>query len=96
MNYAISPPLCRASDPLVSFQAADSIQDIKRTHEKLILRALIYYGPMGVDGIAAHCDLLPHAVGKRMRELEANAYIQLTGKLVKSDSGRIQRQWEAM
>jgi len=55
MNYAISHPLCRASDPLVSFQAADSIQDIKR-----------------------------------------NAYIQLTGKLVKSDSGRIQRQWEAM
>jgi predicted ArsR family transcriptional regulator len=76
--------------------AADATLTFKRSQERLIVSALREYGSMGVDAIAAHCGLLPHAVGKRMMALEANAYIRLTGKLVKSDSGRMQREWESV
>jgi predicted ArsR family transcriptional regulator len=76
--------------------AADSVKALKRTNERLIVFALRLHGPMGVDAIAARCGLSGHAVGKRIAALEANAYIRLTGELVKSDSGRMQREWEAI
>lgn len=89
-------PLCRANDPITSFMAADSVKQFAHSHEVLIMDALLTRGPAGVDSIAACCGLSAHAVGKRMRALEANAYIRLTGEMVKSDSGRMQREWEAI
>ena len=80
MNFDLNPPLCRATDPIESFQAADLI----KTHERLIVSVLEQYGPAGVDGIAWRCKLSAHAIGKR---------IALTGRSVKSDSGRSQREW---
>jgi predicted ArsR family transcriptional regulator len=92
----MNTPLCRASDPITSFMAADRVKEFKHSHEVLIMDTLLNHGPAGVDAIAAHCGLLPHAVGKRIAALEAGEYIRQTGKLVKSDSGRMQREWESV
>lgn len=93
MNHSA---LCRSSDPLTSFEAADAAKRLIRTHERLIVAALEQYGAMGVDAIAARCGLEPHAVGKRMKALESNQRVRLTGQVVKSSSGRNQREWSAM
>lgn len=88
-------PLCRANDPLTSFQAADAAKTLIKTHERQILWALRLHGAGGVDRIAFLVDLEPHAVGKRIKALEDSGLIELTGKTVKSDSGRKQREWMA-
>ena len=93
MNYALNTPLCRASDPLTSFESADSAKQFIRTHENLILRTLSYHGPKGVDAISALSGLELHAVSRRMKRLEATGRAALTGRIVKSDSGRSQREW---
>lgn len=95
MTHA-TQPLCRSSDPLTSYQAADAAKQLIRTHERLIVAALEQYGAMGVDAIAARCGLEPHAVGKRMHALEINLSVRLTGQVVKSGSGRNQREWSAL
>ena len=89
-------PLARGSDPLTSFQAADSIKLFKRSHEQRIVRILKLCGPMGVDSIASSVLLEPHAVGKRMKALHERGEVALTGRTVKSDSGRNQREWMAV
>lgn len=86
-------PLCRASDPIESFQAADQAADLIKTHERLIVSVLEQYGPAGVDGIASRCKLSAHAIGKRMKQLHDDGRVALTGQSVKSDSGRAQREW---
>lgn len=96
MNYTLQQPLCRGNDPLTSFEAADAAKELIKTHERLIVSVLAEHGPLGVDGIAARCSLEPHAVGKRMIGLERNVYVRLTGEYVTGQSGRRQRQWEAM
>ena len=50
---------------------------------------------MGVDAIGFYAGLEPHAVGKRMNKLEFEGLVKLTGKTVKSESGRNQREWMA-
>ncbi len=92
----ISAHLSRSSDPLTSFQAADAAKEHIKTHELQILAVLRLHGPQGVDGIAAFSFLEPHAVGKRMCALKDNSLIELTGKTVKGDSGRNQREWKAV
>jgi len=53
MNYAIESPLCRASDPIESYQSADAAKELIRTHERLIVSVLAEHGALGVDAIAA-------------------------------------------
>ena len=89
-------PLARGNDPITSFQAADSAKAFIRTHEELIVATLSRYGAMGVDFIASFSNLEPHAVGKRMSALHKRGEIALTGRTVKSDSGRDQREWRAV
>lgn len=86
-------PLCRASDPIESFIAADQAADLIKTHERLIVSVLAEHGALGVDGIAGRCKLSAHAVGKRMKQLHDDGRVALTGHSVKSDSGRAQREW---
>lgn len=88
--------LCRASDPIESFMAADQAADLIKTHERLIVSVLAEHGALGVDGIARRCKLSAHAVGKRMVALHRAGRIALTGRSVKSDSGRAQREWRAV
>lgn len=89
-------PLARGNDPLTSFQAADSAKAFIRTHERDIVNALKSLGAMGVDEIAESIALYPHAVGKRMTALHKRGEVELTGRTVKSSSGRNQREWMAV
>ena len=89
-------PLARGNDPLTSFQAADSAKAFIRSHEAKIIEALSANGAMGVDVIAWHTGLEPHAAGKRMKALHDRGEVELTGFMVKSGSGRDQREWQAV
>ena len=91
----MTQPLARGNDPLTSFQAADSAKEFISSHEFRILVHLTRHGSMGVDAIAACAGLEPHAVGKRMTALHKRGEVALTGRTVKSDSGRNQREWAA-
>ena len=88
-------PLARGNDPITSFQAADSAKAFIRSHEAKIIETLSANGAMGVDVIALHTGLKPHAVGKRMKALHDRGEVELTGFMVKGDSGRDQREWVA-
>jgi len=87
-------PLCRSSDPIESFQAADRVHEFKGADHKAIVYALKTFGPRGADQIGAIVDRPGHAVGKRLKELHTLGQIELTGRSVKSDSGRMQREWK--
>ena len=93
MNYDLHPPLCRASDPLTSFEAADSARRFKESDKTLIIKTLSYHGPCGVDRIGALCGRPGHAIGKRMKELRELGQVEKTGRDVKSDSGNDQAEW---
>ncbi len=83
----------RATDPITSFQAADSIKDIAKMHSDVIIAGLKRFGPMGKDQIANNTGLQPNQVSRRLSELEEIGLIELTGKKVKSNSGREEREW---
>lgn len=87
-------PLCRATDPVESFMAADQAVDLIKSHERLIAAALEQHGPGSVDAIARLCKLTGYAVGKRVTALHTSGRIELTGRSVKSDAGRSQREWK--
>lgn len=92
----LSLPLCRASDPITSFEAADSAREFRRSQERSIVNVLGVIGPSGVDDIAYNCGLQPHAVGKRVTKLGRDGLIELTGEYVTSRSGHRQRQWRVV
>ena len=96
IQHILNDRLARSSDPITSFMAADSAQAFIRTHEDKILAALFSCGAAGVDQIAWIADLEPHATGKRLAKLERNGLVRLTGNTVRSNSGRQQREWEAV
>lgn len=96
MNYDLQMPLCRASDPLTSFKAADAAKQFKQSQKRRIVAALEQHGPNGVDAIGRLCGMSGHAVGKRTPELEAEGKIKQTGRDVLSDSGHDQREWQVM
>ena len=89
-------PLARGNDPITSFQAADSAKAFIASHEIRILLHLQRHGPMGVDNISDWAGLEAHAVGKRMAALAVRGAVRLTGKTVRSNSGRQQREWQAV
>jgi len=83
----------RATDAITSFQAADSIKDVAKMHQEVIFAALQRFGPMGKDKIATTTGLQSNQVARRLSELEKMGLIELTGKTVKSNSGRNEREW---
>jgi predicted transcriptional regulator len=87
-------PRVRNSDPVTSFQAADSIKESAKQHHQVILECLQEYGALGKDGIAALTKLDSNQVARRLNEMKVIGLISLTGKTVKSDSGRDEREWE--
>ena len=84
----------RSSDPVTSYEAADSAKDFASRHAGLIVDCLKKYGALGKDGIAAHTGLESNQVARRLNELERDGEICLTGKVVKSKSGRMEREWK--
>ena len=88
-------PRVRASDPVTSFEAAESIKPVAAEHHRIILMCLIEYGALGKDGISARTKLDGNQVARRLNEMQKIGLIHLTGKTVKSDSGRNEREWAA-
>lgn len=91
--FDIKFPRVRATDPLTSFEAADSIKDVAGKHYDTIYECLKKHGPHRKDGIARLTGLDGHQIGRRMKEMQALGMVFLTGKTVKSNSGRNEREW---
>jgi len=83
----------RATDAITSFQAAESIKDVAKMHQEVIVAALQRFGPMGKDAIANQTGLQSNQVARRMNELQKLDLIELSGKQVTSNSGRSEREW---
>jgi predicted transcriptional regulator len=88
-------PRVRKDDPITSFEAADSVKEIASKHHKIIHDCLETYGPLGKDGIARLTGLESNQVARRLNEMKVIGLIYLTGKTVKSNSGRNEREWTA-
>ena len=86
-------PRVRKTDPVTSFQAADSIKSVAPKHYSVIVDCLETYGPLGKDGISAMTNLDSNQVARRLNEMNKLGLIKLTGKTVKSNSGREEREW---
>lgn len=88
-------PRVRNEDPITSYEAADSIKLMVSKHHKLIHDCLQQHGPLGKDGIARLTNLESNQVARRMNEMKVLGLVYLTGKTVKSESGRNEREWTA-
>jgi hypothetical protein len=88
-------PRVRKTDPETSFQAAESIKPVVERHFQVILECLQAHGALGKDGIASLTNLDGNQVARRLNEMQKIGLIHLTGKTVKSNSGRSEREWSA-
>ena len=86
----------RSSDPVTSYEAADAAKDLASKHFSTIVDCLQAHGALGKDGIAKHSGLEGNQVARRLNELEKMNLIQLTGRTVKSQAGRNEREWRAV
>ena len=86
------PALARRADPSTSHTTAAMAGGVLADHEKRIIAAL-RLGPASKDGIALRANLSGHAVGKRLRQLEREGFIEVTGAERMSASGRPEREW---
>jgi hypothetical protein len=86
-------PRVRTTDPVTSFEAAESIIEVAPKHYEVILNCLKTNGALGKDGIAALTNLESMQVARRLHELQRMKLIHLTGKTVKSNSNRNEREW---
>jgi predicted transcriptional regulator len=83
-------PLARNTDPFTSHLAASAMNP--SAHYSLIVKAL-EVSPAGKTLIAKRSGLHHGQVARRLTELERSGVIALTGKTVKSDSNRQEREW---
>ena len=86
-------PRVRKTDPVTSFQAAESIKPVAPKHYSIILDCLQEHGALGKDGIASMTSLDANQVSRRLNEMQKIGLIRLTGKTVRSNSGRYEREW---
>ena len=84
----------RNSDPITSYEAADAAKDLASKHFSIIVDCLQAHGALGKDGIAQHSGLDSNQVARRLNELSNMNLIELTGRTVKSKSGRNEREWK--
>lgn len=86
-------PRVRTTDPLTSFEAAEAIKPVVSQHYQTIIECLQKHGALGKDGIASLTSLDGNQVARRLNEMKVLGLIYLTGKTVKSNSGRNEREW---
>jgi len=86
-------PRVRNTDPLTSYQAAESVKEFAKQHQTVIFMCLLKHGALGKDGIAKLTGLDSNQVSRRLVELRRQGQIALTGRTVKSKSGREEREW---
>jgi hypothetical protein len=83
----------RIIDPLTSHMAAESVTNVAPAHMEVIHACLKRFGPLGKDGIAKQTGLRNDQVWRRLPEMQKLGMIGLTGRTVKSASGRQEREW---
>ena len=88
-------PRARNSDPATSHAAAAAVTTAA-AHYGLIHAALILFGPAGKDKIAALAGLEPSQVARRLPEMRKLGLVGLTGETVQSNSGRAEREYQAI
>ena len=88
-------PRARTRDPVTSHLAAARVTTAK-AHFTEIYQALMGWGPMGKDEIAALAGLDPSQVARRLPEMRRLGLVGLTGEMVQSRSGRAEREWQAI
>jgi transcription initiation factor IIE alpha subunit len=86
-------PRVRNADPLTSYQAAESVKEFAKQHQSIIFMCLLNNGALGKDGISKLTGLDSNQVARRLAELQRQGQIALTGRTVKSKSGRNEREW---
>ena len=86
----------RVLDPITSHMAAESIADVAKAHTEVIHACLKRYGPLGKDGIAKYSGLRNDQVWRRLPEMQKMGMVELTGKTARSNSGRSEREWQAI
>ena len=85
--------LARNTDPITSHMAAAKATFVNR-HHQIILAVLKQCGPNGKDGISLLCALDKIQISRRLPELESLGLVEQTGSLVRSTSGRWEREWK--
>ena len=85
--------LARNTDPVTSHMAADKVTFANR-HHQIILAVLRQCGPNGKDGISLLCALDKIQISRRLPEMEDLELVEQTGQLVRSTSGRWEREWK--
>lgn len=85
--------LARRTDPHTSHVAALLAAPVVKHHQAAIVAAL-KQGPAGASEIAYRANIAPHQVGKRLSELQRAGLIVETGEVVRSHSGRPEREWK--
>jgi hypothetical protein len=88
-------PRARNSDPATSHMAAAAVTSAD-DHYTRIHEALMVFGPAGKDKIAALAGLDPSQVARRLPEMRRLGLVGLTGETVQSNSGRAEREWQAI
>ena len=90
------PPMARRTDPETSHAAAESARDLAQHHHAKIMRELHTIGPLGKDALARLTGMSGVAVARRLPELERMGKVRTTGRTVTSNSGRQEREWQAI
>jgi hypothetical protein len=88
-------PRARTRDPVTSHLAAAQVTTAT-DHYTAIHEALTLHGPAGKDRIAALAGLDPVQVSRRLPEMRKLGLVGLTGETVQSNSGRAEREWQAI
>ena len=82
----------RKNDPETSKEAAIKLKPYPQFYK--IIEALVIWGPMGKDGIAAVSQMSGVQVARRLPELEKMGVVKQTGRTVHSNTGRKEREWD--
>lgn len=93
VSIGYAPPMARASDPITSHEAAAQAKELQARHHRLILAALEQHGASGKDRLAAITGMSGVQIARRLPELLKAGRVRLTGREVRSDSGRNEREW---
>lgn len=92
----LSLPLCRASDPITSFEAADRVKEFQADHCTRILAALKRMGQAGAEQIAVMTSLDAYQVRKRLSDLQKRDLVQPYQETRRTSAGRRERIWGAI
>lgn len=88
--------LARNTYPITSHIAAYRVGEFRESQWQSILSCLKDSGPLGAEGISYFTDIEAYAIRKRLPELERDGMVRTTGRLLRTISGRYEREWEVI